>query len=80
MKNAEILIRNFQYFVIQPPDPKYDYRGNKPLWIDSGEIKELKTKPILPETESKYFKIWFFVNNWNSFIYLAAEDIEINWK
>jgi len=79
-KQAEIIIRNFQYFVIDPPDPKYPYSESKPLWIDSGEFADSRTKPRFPRTSSKYFRVSFFVNNWNSFIYFAAEDIEIKWK
>lgn len=78
-KNAEICITNFQYIVIEQPDHNYGYNKKETLWIDAGEIDDLKKKPELPEAQANNFQFWIFVNDWNAFIYIAAESINIEW-
>src|SRR5262245_44331541 len=74
-KPAELRLSDVLYFVVDPPDPKYKYAEKNGLWIDAGRADEesAPTSPIpldqLPTGASAY---WFFVNDWNSFIHIAA--------
>ena len=62
------------YFVVVPPDSKYDFHEPKPLWIDAGvellgpEVSSVK----LPELPEGAFTFWMYVNDWNAFIHVAA--------
>jgi hypothetical protein len=62
------------YFVVEPPDSKYDFHEPKPLWIDAGvelpgpEVPSVK----LPELPEGAFTFWMYVNDWNAFIHVAA--------
>jgi hypothetical protein len=76
-KSGELFIKNFYYFVIEPPDPRYEYSKPSTLWIDARPLKtnptnvEVKLPSNIPENAFIYR---VFVNNWNSFIYFAATD------
>ena len=76
-RKAELEINDFLFFVIDPPDEQYDYAKHKPLWIDMGNPKE---KPNLPTNiPQEAFVESFFVNQWNSFIHLAALNAKFTW-
>jgi hypothetical protein len=44
----------------------------KPLWIDAGPGQPSKSVVQLPELPPDWFLHWFFVNEWNGFIRVAA--------
>ena len=51
-------------------------------WVDNdaGPSKDLKTSHKLPySVPSDAFVYWFFVNEWNSFIHVAATDASFDW-
>jgi len=37
-KDGELSLSGLLYWVVEPPDPSYDYAQSKPLWIDAGEL------------------------------------------
>jgi hypothetical protein len=76
---ATLYLTPFLYCVIEAPDPGYPFALNKPLRIDAGSDELIHGEPTqlrepLPEGA---FTAWFFVNDWNSFIHIAALDAEI---
>lgn len=80
--HRELKVSGLYFFSIEPPDPTYPFKPNgKPLDVqgdDSGlsppEIGKLIRE--LPPDASCYR---FFVQQWNSFIYIAASDAQISW-
>jgi hypothetical protein len=60
------------YFVIEPPGDLY-LDTSKP-WLVAGGSSEVATSPSqLPKSlPAGAFTYWFFVNNWNSYIHIAA--------
>lgn len=80
---AEMKISGLYFCSIEPPDPNYPFKPNgKPLGVSgdnsgnsSPEISNLVRK--LPPGASSYR---FFVEQWNSFIYMAASDVQISWS
>lgn len=84
-KRAELVVEELEYLIIDLPDDSGNYRYWEPkgLWIDSGDFDSSGPKPKveLPQLRNKSgFRVWFFVNNWNSFIYFAAGKASLIWK
>jgi len=81
-KPAELHLSDVLYLVIDAPDSKHKYAEKKGLWVDAGRADEdsAPAPPIpleqLPAGASAY---WFFVNDWNSFIHVAAMDASLRW-
>jgi len=79
-EKGELIIRNFIYCVIEPPDPTYPYAKATTITIGAGSATE---EPIITETRLPQelpegaFAYWFFVNEWNSFIHIAAMDASL---
>lgn len=67
------------YFVVEAPDPKYDFNESKPLWIDAGTERPAPEKSSLklPSPPEGTFTFWIYVNDWNSFIHVAASDVTV---
>lgn len=82
-KSAELYLSGVLYFAIGAPDPSYSYSEKEPLWIDAGDAKNgsgpVPPIPIdlLPDGA---FTHWFYVNDWNSFIIVAATSADLRWK
>jgi len=70
------------FCVIEAPDPKYPYHDSGCLRVDGGSLQTKRKKPStqlpgpLPKDVSTY---WFFVEEWNAFIYIAAKDALFDW-
>ncbi len=70
------------YCAIEPPDSAYPYCETKTLRIDAGSLGTpgIPVKLRLPEPLPEgAFAHWFFVQEWNSFIYVAATDAQFIW-
>ena len=83
-KQGRLKLEGLLYFVIEPPDiplPEDDILEEGKLWIadDSTDFDELKSYPKLPEL-NKGFRHWFFISNYNSFIYVAAMNASFEWE
>ena len=69
--------------MIEAPDPQYPYHEKKPLWVDAGSSNsdEISTSIRLPgPLPEDAFIYWFFVNNWNAFIQVAAMDANLEFS
>ena len=72
---ARLILSYLLFCVIEPPDPRYEYYERKALWVDDASrgAASISTTAKLPSPlPENSFVYWFFVNNWNSFIYVAA--------
>jgi len=69
------------FCIIEPPDTRYPYQYTKSLWlISSGSTKPEKSSSVLPQfLPDGVFTHYFFVNDWNSFICVAAMDAQFEW-
>lgn len=70
-------------FFIEPPDPQYRFIPNgSPLNVDGDSVKVGQNPevdrllPVLPANASVYR---FFLEEWNSFLYLAGGDAAFSW-
>lgn len=77
MSSAELFISDFVYFVIEPPQNNYPFLENKRLDIGAGPLNgyDIPSAKNLPqEVPNDAFTYWFFVKNWNSFIFICGMD------
>jgi hypothetical protein len=70
-------------FFVEPPDPRYPFvPDGSPLNVDGdpvtiGQNSGLdRLLPVLPQNASIYR---FFLEEWNSFIYLEGGNVEFSW-
>lgn len=78
---GKLTLTDIVFFVIEPPDPNYPYKKSDGLWIaSSGLVNSLKLPTRLPNLQPcDGFAHYFFINDWNAFIYLAAMDANFEW-
>lgn len=81
-RDGTLVLYDIGYFIVETPDPTYPYYGTGKITIDTGEVKSLSQQPSvkLPPAQESMFENWIYVYEWNSFIYVAARNAEINWK
>lgn len=66
--------------VIEAPDPRYSYINPPHLMVNAGPATDLKVSQQLPHSiPEEAFVHWFFVNEWNSFIHVAAMEARFEW-
>ena len=79
---AELRANGLYFCFIDPPDPTYPFKPNGKALGVSGAEELLESSVIgdllnkLPEGVSVYR---FYADRWNSFIHVAASDIQISW-
>lgn len=81
-RKALLKLSGLEYLVIDAPDSRYQYAKPGTLWIDAGPLEsaKLNSKIKLPSLQSKNaFAYLFFVQDWNSFFYIAATDSSLEW-
>src|SRR5690349_3816182 len=76
---ATLRFSPFLYCIVEPPDKTYPYEARKSLSVDVGsdEIAGISQTKMPDELPQGAFRCWFFINDWNSFIHLAALDAQI---
>ncbi|SRR5258707_15285629 len=81
-KQADLLLSELFYFVIDPPDPTSEFKEKGSVWVSAGtpEKEDAPLPPVaagfLPDGA---FAHWFFVIDWNSFIHVAAMHADLQW-
>jgi hypothetical protein len=78
---GKLILFGLFFCVIESPDSQYPYQKADGLWIaDSGltntEKLPQKLLDMLPKGAVVHY---FFVNDWNAFIYLSATDAKFEW-
>jgi hypothetical protein len=73
-----------QYFVSEPPDEKYNFEDSNGLTVSGdGPLQETQFKaplPILPAVKDDAFVHWFYIVEWNSFIFISAKKATFTWQ
>lgn len=79
-RHGVLTITGLLFFVIEPPHPDYPFEDAEGLDITSDDaIASLRQVPDLPPVQENAFTHYFFVNDWNSFIYVAATAATFAW-
>lgn len=82
-RSGKLRLSGLLYCAIEPPDANYPYAEAKKLWVDAGDMESAVITPSvklpgpLPEGA---FACWFVVQDWNSFIYIAATGASLEWE
>jgi len=70
-------------FFVEPPDPRYRFVPNgSPINVDGDSVRAGQSAdvdrliPVLPQGATVYR---FFLEEWNSFLYLAGGSVEFSW-
>jgi hypothetical protein len=88
IRDAEVEISGFVFFVIDPPcpDPAYDFISAGEVWIGDGyETRSIPKftgaidEKLLNAVPEGAFVESFFVHDWNSFVHVAARDCAVKW-
>lgn len=82
-RRAELLLSDLLYFVIDPPDPEYEFKKKGSVSVSAGKAGEegAPAPPIAPGLlPDGAFAHWFFVSDWNSFIHVAAMRADLQWR
>ncbi|GAC1475884.1 MAG: hypothetical protein NVSMB9_29230 [Isosphaeraceae bacterium] len=82
-RTAVVTLSGLLFCVLEPPDPRYPYQDADALTVESGTVESLSTPPapkLLSKTPMGAFTDWFFVQEWNSFIYVSAIEASLAWE
>jgi hypothetical protein len=77
---ARLTLTQFQFCIIEPPDPTYPFHQAKELWVDGSLTEPVSNSSPIPSYEELpdgTFTGWFFVHDWNAFIHIAALDASV---
>jgi len=81
---GSLFLTGLFYFVVEPPDANYPYDDSKGIEITSegsATTKEFTEKyaahlSAMPQDlPEEAFLHWFYVSDWNTFIFVAATDV-----
>ena len=80
-RRAELTLTGLLYWVSEPAASGDPYGVPGAVTIDVGPLEQLHSAncPKLPQTPASAFSNWVFVNDWNAFIYVAAENSSLKW-
>ncbi len=78
-----LLLSGLIYCILPPPDNNYSFEQGELEITSNGNYDEVLLDPSsasLPEvSDDAAFVHWFFVSNWNAFIWVAAIEAEFVW-
>lgn len=78
-KSSQLIISDFEFCIIDVPDKNYPFFKKAALTIDIG-IGQPSTDPIiLPGHKKENFLMWIWVEEWNSFIRISANQADLKW-
>jgi hypothetical protein len=75
-RSVKLCISGLLYFVIEPPEAPYTAHPELSI-VDGGSSEVASASPLPKPLPAGAFTYWFFVNNWNSFIHVAALHAEL---
>ncbi len=80
-RQAEVTLSGLIFWASEPPDSRYPYGEPESVKIDVGPIARLdpERRSALPPIPQSAFANWLYVNEWNAFIYSAAENARLEW-
>jgi len=80
-QRAILVLRDFYYFVIEPPDAEHLWYPERPIQVN-GYPDDGNQFPLLehlkPHLSSDAFCCRFYVHDWNAFIHVAARNAQFS--
>ena len=72
------------YIALEPPDPRYSYDEDALEVSYDGPVETTQFKAAIPklpgDLPEEAFEHCFFINNWNSFLFIAARGACFEWS
>jgi hypothetical protein len=79
-----LTFEQLQYFVAESPDGHHNFDNSIGLTVSGdGSLQDTKFKtalPILPVVDDDAFVHWFYINEWNSSIFISAKNVTFTWR
>jgi hypothetical protein len=80
---ATLVVSGLCYYSVEPPDPTYPFLGGSSPVNVAGYPEDPEKFPalngLLPAMPRGVTCYRFFVHEWNSFIHIAAKDVQVQW-
>lgn len=76
---GKLTFHGLQFCVLDPPDPRYPFAKSDALWLVDLVDADPKVVGSIPLPQEA-FSVRFFVNQWNSFVHVAALDASLVWE
>lgn len=80
---GRLTFSELHFFIVEPPDSEFQCHEAEGLWMvnyDLMDTEELLQEHKLPQQiPEETFVVRFFVNDWNSFIFVAAKEASFKW-
>jgi hypothetical protein len=86
-RDAKVVLRGLKYLAIEPPAHHYPFDDARALDVSDAynsigtdaSGRRLVSPELLAAPPHQAFATSFFVNDWNSFIHVAADEAELIW-
>lgn len=81
-RRGRLIFRGLHYCAIDPPDSSYPYDNPGSLCLsDDGSVgsDSVSGERLPANIPAGSFAHYFFINDWNAFIYIAAENARFEW-
>ena len=82
-QRGTLSVAPFSFFIVEPPDPSYDFiPDGKPLHVVGDSTKPAQSPTfdsLMAALSKKADSYRFFIEEWNSFLYIAGESVAFSW-
>jgi hypothetical protein len=79
-KEGRLQISGLLFLVMEAPSAGYPFKDSTRLRVDGCDMSKQIDSDLLRSLPPDGFVRSFFVNEWNSFIHIAAKEAAIVWK
>ena len=76
---AVITLEPLGYFVVEPPDPNYDWLRPGPVVIDAGVECPEQAEAKLPGLPDGHSATWIYLGSHNRFMYVSSGGARLDW-
>lgn len=78
-RDGVLEFEGLQSAILDPPDPRYPFAREEPLWVDLEDGPPDPPIPALAKLPQGSFVARFFVRDWNSWVTVAAKSASLRW-
>jgi hypothetical protein len=82
-RTGDLTVRSVSLFFVEPPDAGYDFAlGGKGIAVSGDPVligQNPAIDPVLSMLPSGLTAYRFFLEDWNSFLYICAADASFSW-
>ena len=79
-RTGRLELSGLKFLVVEPPDPGYPFQDSGPLTIYGCDMSQNLNGALLKSLPQEAFVRSLWVDEWNSFMHVAAPRAEIVWE